>query len=236
MKETQRSTPKAASDQVELKQTPTLIRAHHLEPVQFLVRGGTPEATAEDIIATINTKRATTPESTREHPDSEVEYKHTDTNYAYDVLGHTQQEEDTVRTRLQSFFEAFNELPDDAPVTLVDGQKDDLCKSCIHGKHCDAVKGIGDTLYLEAFAAVAMKQEAQTDTVHDMEYTLFPNPSNPTEKSILNTTAGVVRAVLEDGDALEIKKEEIKKRKQLEKNLTIAQYIQQAAQSRQENF
>jgi hypothetical protein len=122
-----------------------------------------------------------------------------------DYVGTTVDEANKYEKELYNVLIEFAELPDSAPVKLVDNQKDGMCNACIHGEHCtvkleDPVLDRLDGLYLESFRKSAMErgiEDRVTPIVETAEYTNAP----PEQVTSYLTDVGTVRRVFDKDTA-----------------------------------
>jgi hypothetical protein len=208
-----------APREVQAPQEPTKIRGHHLQHMQRMVQGATPEDMRDALMEKLDADRADIPEGVRGVLDRRPYYRGTPEYYVYDVAGHTPAEEVVFREQVTRAFGTLAELPDEAPVKIVDGQKDVICRSCIHGKHCSTSPGIdNDGTYIQAFAAVAKKQGIGDEVKPIEEEVKYDDKYRSEETTSLETTAAVVRSVLGSGDDFD----EAVQRVKAEHNLQLA--------------
>ena len=60
--------------------------------------------------------------------------------YIEDVLGTSQEEVKKFKSNYQRFLVNILSADDEQPITLVEGQRDDVCKGCATGNHCETPK------------------------------------------------------------------------------------------------
>ena len=120
-----------------------------------------------------------------------------DINYAQDVAGNSPQEVNIFEKRLIKTFKRFKRLPGEHPVVIVEGEKDELCKCCITGKHCASLtEMIADMQNIPKFSLAAESLGLEDAVKFSRQTVVFKdNSSTPLRK--LETTAGVVKKVLD---------------------------------------
>ncbi len=167
---------------------PFEIRAHHLDSYLLVVQGISPQTLAIG-----------------EAEILELWLKGTDQaqkDYAYDRIGNNPRGH---MRAMQRVLEQFNNLPDDHPVAITIGQKDEICRTCYFGDHCslrdqseygassDAVNH--ETLDMDKFLSKAKEKKLLDKITLTGEVVTFTDaPYHEVERA--TTTAGVVKEIL----------------------------------------
>lgn len=184
---------------------PFVIRGHHLGLFTDLAKGN---ITPDDLSSKLKTEMQNDLDvalfsrkhfSFKEHVLQQIRYGH-------DVLGYTAEDANKVETNDLKIFEKFTELPSDYPVDIVEGQKDEICKGCIVGKHCtlrDSEDEFGpgsaveaDEFFVNYFLRDTKKLSPERHHFDAIkEYVEFSDAKTQKMRRI-KTTAGVVKSVL----------------------------------------
>jgi hypothetical protein len=176
--------------QIEQKddREPFVIRGHHLELYADLARDMSPSRASRVLLQAVMDIRNTPPSS--QHM-----------RYAYDVMGQTPQQATQFEEGAKKVFEDFLKLDSEAPVYLVDHQKDEICNTCVVGKHCETKNlkrftkrgGVsqGDLGSIKEFLRFAKKDDYQT-TSEPVHY----RDADPEKRLKIKTTAGVIMGFL----------------------------------------
>jgi hypothetical protein len=120
----------------ETSQEPFIVRAHHATRIYNILAMG------DSIEEVLNF--------------GELVDKAGPAGYHQDVFGTTEQESAETNQKIQGFFEDFLNLPDDATVRFVDGQRDGICNACVIGAHCESTRS--ESRFIRALGAVARIQ------------------------------------------------------------------------------
>lgn len=130
--------------------------------------------------------------------------------YCVDVQGNTEQQKRMRKNKLTKVYRTFCRIPDDYPVEIVSGRKDEICKACVFGKHCSVTENkytIYDSTRLERDTKFVFRFESRAQELglrQDMKFVILQSAFSDS-KNIpvlgLRTTAGTVRKVLQNSSA-----------------------------------
>lgn len=116
--------------------------------------------------------------------------------YREDVFGTTPEEASVARDTQRNFFTDFLNLPDDAQVRFVAGQKDAICDSCTIGKHCETLPQRSDSRFLNTLGRIA-RERGMEDFIINSEVSLEGlNRPSP----VLQMPAWLAKEILGDVD------------------------------------
>ncbi len=116
--------------------------------------------------------------------------------YTQDVFGSSPEQAEVVRAGLRRFFEDFLNLPDDATVAIVAGQRDAICNLCVIGNHCNKTPDSADTHFLRVIGRLA-REKGHADSVTETNVEL---EGRKKASPVLKVPAIVAREVLGDLD------------------------------------
>jgi hypothetical protein len=173
---------------------PFVIRGHHLTNFRLLLkrnfgRSSTPEEVARGV---------------REDYDPRNRLYPLDSRAVTDTIGTKEEDADTFERAMKTVYEQFVALPDDYPVKLSEGRKDNICETCpIKGDHCTArdqtpFGGIKDMVlvdgeYFNSFLKKAREEKAAITLREE----LAPFSDSPPEMiRTIQTNAATFKAVL----------------------------------------
>jgi hypothetical protein len=180
------------------EEEPFIIRGHHLDFFIDLNSKERAEATAMVIQGTTALRRIA----------EDVLPLTTETEnqlaYAHDVIGPPERSEEFISS-LSAVFNRFVMLPDEAPVELVEGIKDEICQTCAVGNHCtrlylwhdDIPAGVlVDWNNLRIFLEKSNDLNLSSLIEEKIEKASFTDSDEDIPVRRLQTTAGVVRSVM----------------------------------------
>ena len=160
-----------AQKESKKNKNPFVIRGHHLDVFIEVARG---YMTPEDIASDDRNGREEDLKMTTKDASltqEQIVYIRQERAYARDVIGKTKKEAEAYEHKSTELFHKFLQLPDEHPVRIVVGQKDEICKTCTVGDHC-SLKDQGrynggesvssDGLPLGIFLYVAKKKNLQS--------------------------------------------------------------------------
>ena len=144
----------------------------------------------------------------REKLDRIEEIRKITTESLQDIYGSTLEDADKVEDYMAQVFETFINLPDDHPAEIVEHIKDEICKGCVIGKHCETMR----SSYLEnldRFTPIGWEYRYLDAFIEDMEVLVLPKPvivfdvaypsdGEPQMVRRLKTTVGTVKKVLNE--------------------------------------
>lgn len=127
--------------------------------------------------------------------------------YYEDVVGPEQEDTDLYQEKIEASFKEFSSLPDNAPIDLVAGSKDEMCKGCSIGEHCTlrsyALRPDGmvehDQHFISAFVNETWRFGQAADLRVFKRTTEFSNAPDEEIEGI-RVSAGTVRSVLANSD------------------------------------
>ena len=164
---------------------PFVIRGHHLDLLIDIARQyASPEDLASELRNSREDERSMTLPQKKKRTEEQILYVKQEREYAGDFL----------------------ELPNDHPVKVVIGQKDEICKTCTVGEHClfkdqgkyNAGESVSaDGFYVNIFSYVAQKNNLEADLRIEEEIATFID-AEPERVMAIFTSARVVKKVLED--------------------------------------
>jgi hypothetical protein len=184
---------------------PYVIRGHHWEEFAKVIRGvrTAKEEPVTPYNAALNHSqylRQQKREVRRSEGRDSDDYR-----YLTDVVGSTWVESQIVRYREQAALTRFLTLEDDHPVEFTAGRVDDLCKTCIHGKHCTIVSETygaegstrlrRDSLRVDVFIREARRLGFEEDVLITKKLTEFTDTENFPATTVI-TSAGTFKEVV----------------------------------------
>lgn len=167
------------------------IKGHHLSTFAFLLRKE-PHQAAQSIMDFYRLKRLNT-------QDSGVQFEITDT------IGSTEEQLQRFGENLECVFEEFDKLPDNSPIEIVEGSRDQLCKRCVTGPgiHCISHYCVIDNFnyfnhdrdFVDFFIKCVNKDGFTQQVATSTELRTFIDAPDE-ETRVISITAGVLKIVL----------------------------------------
>ena len=186
---------------------PFVIRGHHLDLLIDIARQyASPEDLASELRNSREDERSMTLTQKKKRTEEQILYVKQEREYARDIIGKTRKEANLYEQKMTEILGDFLELPNDHPVKVVIGQKDEICKTCTVGEHClfkdqgkyNAGESVSaDGFYVNIFRYVAQKNNLEADLRIEEEIATFID-AEPERVMAIFTSARVVKKVLED--------------------------------------
>ena len=127
------------------KREPFSIRVHHLTNYQeLMMKKISPNDIVDNMIFDITFTAK---------EDKKVN------EYLHDLIGETKEEREKFRNSMIKSYETFLSLPNNYPIEILEGKKDNICNSCTIGNHCTSPDALlGDFPYMERFIQFSKKK------------------------------------------------------------------------------
>lgn len=184
---------------VALRYENQTLRGHHLSTYARLWDGFTPQRLAEDLTSGARILRGKLSKADAKEL-LKASYDDSIAGHGLDVLGISKQEEVQSERRTESALTDLKNLPPDATITIT-AEVDDICRACIHGRHCSLAKATGeDVRYLKAFISTA-HNNALDNEIKEGEATVYVSDSEkPIVTPIITTSAKILRSIATSPD------------------------------------
>ena len=177
---------------------PVLLRAHHLEQMVALTWGLSPNTIAtnatNDLVQSRGDLTASEAERRLSHP---VDVRRDYVDYAIDVVGVNATDSESRRINYEAALTELLDVPADASIKLVVGQRDGICHASVNGRHCDPILNSKDPIYIKAFQSVAHDLGLEKELVVGTEVVVY-GPHLARDTQTITVPAGVVKQVIRE--------------------------------------